>query len=145
MIPLKSDYRGMMIVFLFLGILAGSFAGNTEPLAIHEECTNGLDDDNSQSSFFDFGPSGIDVEDIDCFYYPMSDGNGEDPTEPGERFTSIREYPSLFRYHDQYYGPDAVCAGYAQGLYIEQNQMGEADQYLDATLGPQIRAFAGCQ
>ena len=145
MIPLKSDYRGMLIVFLFLGILAGSFAGNSEPLAIHEECTNGLDDDNSQSSFFDFGPSGIDVEDIDCFYYPMSDGNGEDPTDIGERFTSIREYPSLFRYHDQYYGPDAVCAGYAQGLYIEQNQMGEADQYLDATLGPQARAFMGCQ
>lgn len=134
----------MLIVFLFLGIVAGSFAGNNEPLAIHEECLNGLDDDGSQGSILDFGPSGADVEDIDCFYYPMSDGNGETETDPGDRFQSFREYPSLFRYHEQYGGPNAVCAGYAQGLYIEQNQMGEADQFLDATMGPQIRALAGC-
>ncbi len=134
----------MLIVFLFLGIVAGSFAGNNEPLGIHEECTNGLDDDGSQGNIFDFGPSGIDVEDIDCFYYPMSDGNGEETTEPGERFTSNREYPSLFRYHEQNGGPNAVCAGYAQGLYVEQNEMGEADQFLDATLTPAIRSFGGC-
>ena len=84
------------------------------------------------------------MEDIDCFYYPMSDGNGEDETDSNDWFKSLREYPSLFLYHEQYGGPNAVCAGYAQGLYVEQNQMSEADQYLDATMGPMIRSLSGC-
>lgn len=141
---MASSYQSFAIVFLFLGILAGAFAGNSEPLSIHQECTNGLDDDNSQGVLDDFGPSGIDIEDIDCFYYPMSDGNGEDTTDPNEWFRSIRDYPSLFEYHRDNGGPNAVCAGYAQGLYHGQGQTQEADDFLTATLDPAIRGLLGC-
>lgn len=141
---MASNYQTMAIVFLFLGVLAGAFAGNMDPITIHQECKNGIDDDGSAGSIDDVGASGIDVDDVDCFYYPMSDGNGESFTDPGDTFQSLREYPSLFEYHRDYGGPNAVCLGFSQGLYEYENKMQEADIYLDNELGPTLRGLGGC-
>lgn len=110
--------------------MAASFAGKVEAITYSAECTDGLDNDGDVGAI----EGGIDVEDLSCFSYPYSDGNGEDPDTPlNERYTSMQEYPSLFEYHRDYGTFGSVCTGYGDGWYDSTPEdKAEADTWLNA-------------
>lgn len=130
-------YQSMAIVFLFLGILAGSFAGTVKPITINSECVDGIDNDGDE--FLIVNPGGIDTSDPSCLYYPFSDGNGETDTPISDRYNSIREYPSLLEYHKTYGGFTAVCDAYGLGIYDSTPEVkAEADTWLNAQGAPRF-------
>jgi len=131
----RQGYRAGAILALFLILIAASFSGKVEALAISSECTDGLDNDGDLNSI----DGGIDVEDDACLSYPYNDGNGEEVTPINERYNSIREYPSLFEYHRDYGGFNAVCDAFAGGYYDQfPEQKAEADIWLNAQGQPRI-------
>jgi hypothetical protein len=69
----KSGYRAGAILAVFLFIVAASFTGKFEPISYSEECTDGSDNDGDVGAV----EGGIDPEDLLCFVYLFSDGNGE--------------------------------------------------------------------
>lgn len=137
----RKGYRAGAILALFLVLIAASFSGKVQPLDISSECTDGLDNDGDLNAI----DGGIDVDDAACFSYPYNDGNGEQVTPINERYTSIREYPSLFEYHRDYGTWGNVCFGYGNGYYDEfPEQKAEADSWLDANNPGIDRNLAGC-
>ena len=148
---MASSYKSFATVFLFLGILAGAFAGNMDDIQYHQSCTDQVDSDGSFSDInsgdYQFlGPDGTvntDANDVDCFFYPYEDGNGESYTDPSDAYQSNREYPSLFEYHRDYGGSAHVCEAFGIGLY-NADDMANADLYLDQELGPNLRGQFGC-
>lgn len=138
----RKGYRAGAILALFLVLIAASFSGKVEALAISSECTDGLDNDGDSGSMYG---GGIDVDDAACFSYPFNDGNGEEVTPINERYTSIREYPSLFEYHRDYGTWQSVCNGYGGGYYDQfPEQKAEADSWLDANNPGINRNMVGC-
>ena len=131
----RKGYRAGAILALFLVLIAASFSGKVEALAISSECIDGLDNDGDLNSI----DGGIDVEDAACFEYPYNDGNGEEVTPLNERYTSIREDPSWFEYHRDYGGFYAVCGAYGGAIYDPfPEQKAEADIWLNAQGLPRI-------
>lgn len=124
----RNGYRASVLVALFLGIIASSFAGDLSEIGYSQECTDGIDNDGDQNAI----DGGIDATDPSCFEYPFSDGNGETTTPLIERYTSNRDYPSYFHYHRDFGGPAIVCDAYGNGYYDQfPEQKVEADTFLN--------------
>lgn len=133
---MASAYQSSVLIGLFLAVLAGSFAGTVKVNTIHQECTDGIDNDLDQFSVFG---GGIDATDPNCLEYPYSDGNGESETPISERYNSLRDYPSLFEYHKNAGGFTAVCDAYGAGIYDPfPTQKAEADIWLNAQGAPRL-------
>jgi hypothetical protein len=131
----KSGYRAGAILAVFLFIVAASFTGKFEPISYSEECTDGSDNDGDVGAV----EGGIDPEDLSCFVYPFSDGNGETDTPQNERYTSMQDYPSLFEYHRDYGSFSEVCTGYGDGWYdATPEDKAEADIWLNAQGIPRL-------
>lgn len=125
----RKGYRASVLIALFLGIIAASFTGDLSEIGYSYECTDGLDNDGDLNAI----DGGIDSGDLSCFEYPFSDGNGETNTPLNERYTSNRDYPSLFHYHRDYGSFSTVCDAYGNGYYDQfPEQKIEANSWLDA-------------
>jgi len=115
-----SKTRSISIVLLFLGIIAASFTGVSES-GIHSECMDGIDNDNDAGVPFIYTDgnfqqqlsslNGVDGEDAQCMEYPYADGNGENPTPPGEQYQRFTGYSSLFEYHEDHGSLTSICHG----------------------------------
>ena len=131
----RKGYRASVLMALFLGIIAASFTGDLSEIGYSSECTDGLDNDGDQNAI----DGGIDSTDFSCFEYPYSDGNGDTNTPSNERYTSNRDYPSLFDYHRDFGGFQVVCDAYGNGYYDQlPEQKAEADVWLNAQGLPRI-------
>ena len=131
----RKGYRASVLIALFLGIIAASFGANDQTIGYSPECTDGIDNDGDLNAI----DGGIDSSDSSCFLYPYSDGNGETDTPESEQYTSIRDYPSLFGYHRDYGGFNAVCSAYGAGVYDQlPEQKAEADIWLNQQGLPRI-------
>ena len=125
---MEKRYKAVGIGFILALLLAISFTGSSGDIWYSWECINGLDDDGDTGAV----DGGIDVEDAACFSYPFNDGNGETVTPANERFTSNGEYASLWGYHRDYGGFNAVCSGYGGGYYdLLPVEKAEADTWLN--------------
>lgn len=125
----RSGYRASVLIALFLGIIASSFAGDLSEIGYSQECIDSIDNDGDQFAI----DGGIDSGDLSCFEYPFSDGNGETDTPLNERYTSNRDYPSYFHYHRDYGGFYVVCEAYGNGWYDQlPEQIAEANIWLDS-------------
>lgn len=131
----RNGYRASVLIALFLGIIAASFAGDLSEIGYSAQCTDGLDNDGDINAI----DGGIDSQDLSCFEYPFSDGNGETDTPLNERYSSARDYPSLFHYHRDYGDFQIVCDAYGNGYYDQfPEQKVEADIWLNAQGFPRI-------
>jgi len=130
-----NNARNGLILALILGLIATAFTGVNTPLGYSSECSDGIDNDQDSGSI----SGGIDADDAGCFYYPFNDGNGEETTPIGERYNSIRDYPSLFEYHRDYGGFPKVCDAYSFGLYdSDPLEKIEANTWLDSQGIPRL-------
>ena len=124
---MASNKRSMGIVFLFLAILAGAFAGSLpQYVGINPECEDGLDND---------GDLDVDIGDQQCLEYPYADGNGESDTPMNQRYTS-NNYVSLFDWHLQNAPPGAegaiICTSLGFGYY-NADDVQSASAWVDQT------------
>ena len=122
---MASNKRSMGIVFLFLAILAGAFAGSApQYIGIHSDCEDGID--NNDNGY-------IDVEDEGCFQYPYEDGSGEDLTDIASRYTG-NNYVSLFDYHLEISQPGqeeaVICTASVFGFYLPEDDQ-KANQWIN--------------
>lgn len=91
-------------VFVLL-ITAGALVGTAQPIGVHPECLDDIDNDGD--AVFGNPEGGVDINgapngpavsplmlypDRSCVEYPFADGNGESFTPPEERFTSSKGY-----------------------------------------------------
>ena len=131
----RSGYRASVLIALFLGIIAASFAGDLSEIGYSQECIDSIDNDGDQNAI----DGGIDSGDLSCFEYPFDDGNGETDTPLDERYTSNRDYPSYWGYHRDYGGFYVVCDAYGNGYYDQlPEQIAEANIWLDSQGLPRI-------
>lgn len=113
--PLKANQAALSL--LLIGLLAATALTGISPVAYHEECMNGLDDDSDTD---------VDGFDSQCFYYPFEDGNAENPTPLEERYGSLN-YESLFEYHRDFTGSDPaltadlICLALDEEIYDEDD------------------------
>lgn len=77
------------LVILVVAAFAVGFVGIL-PIGLHEQCKDGIDNDNDyQPQFPQFPPVFYtDAYDENCIEYPYADGNGESSTPTSERFNS---------------------------------------------------------
>jgi hypothetical protein len=73
----KASGLAVIAVIVFAVGLAG-----VEPIGIHKECSDGINNDPSSDQHFD-------LFDGSCLEYPFADGNGETDTPPEDRFNSF--------------------------------------------------------
>jgi hypothetical protein len=79
--------QGSGLAMIAVVIFAFGFVG-TLPVGIHEECTDGIDNDGDTPGGQD--PAYYsDAYDSNCFDYPFADGNGETLTPTADQFNSI--------------------------------------------------------
>lgn len=75
-----------VVIGIFISVAVNALVGGTY-IGIHEECKDGIDNDNDNGM--------IDVHDPDCASYPYADGNGETPTPLADRYTEDNNPSSL--------------------------------------------------
>lgn len=104
--PMNMKRNSAMAVGVILAVLFGNALAGIEVIGYHADCIDGIDNDNKPM---------IDGLDNECAEYPYSDGNGENPTPPQERYQDSN-YKSLFEYHRDFMPfmsqpqIDTVCA-----------------------------------
>jgi hypothetical protein len=127
---MKNARNGIALA-LFLLILATAFTGMAQPApTYHEDCIDGIPNPPNTSQ------GSEDIFSDGCAEYPYSDGNGEEPTPPEDRYSqAIDDYPSLFEYH-MTYSPDpltlevVLCTALAFGFYATSADAQDASQYI---------------
>lgn len=120
-----SKTTGGFIIALFVAV-AFTGVATGEPIGIHEECMDGINNDNDQNNL-------IDGFDYQCFIYPFADGGGESTTTTGpsgKAFSSDSGYEmSVFDYQMIYAPQNIGCSQDAAYQQIEIDSNGEDSSF----------------